>query len=74
MRSARLAALLAALALASACRSPTAPDVIPVCSFTVTSFNPQTRVCYKPCPPDARAVALAYAFGYSATDQCVVAP
>lgn len=66
----RLAALVAALAMASACRSPTAPEVVPVCSLIVTSFNPVTRVCYTPCPPGAEAVAQEYSFGYSPTDLC----
>ncbi len=53
MRRLTLAFLLAL----TACRSPTAPEVVPECTISTPASGLLVHLCYRPCPPGAEAFA-----------------
>lgn len=62
-----LAALLAALALASACRSPTAPEwYAGACELGVPRQQIFVHICYNVCPRDAERFAAGADMAYTA--------
>lgn len=62
--------LLALTLAATACRNPTAPEVIPECTVSTEPGSFVLHRCYRPCPPGAAQSAAALGLSYTTAWLC----
>lgn len=62
--------LLAALALLTACRNPTAPEVIPECTVSIDAGMFVVHRCYRPCPPGSEQSSTVLGLAYTTEYLC----